>query len=664
MNQFSEEILKAAARQRRFYLALTAILVSCALIAGSFALFLKGTAIRVLPQEISNTAKIEVTSGFAIYVGGSVFSLTRQTEFTASAVGFRTTEIQISEKVEGSRLDVSLKELPAVLHLSTVKGLTDVQWRLNDKPTEIAKDLNISVPAGKYRVSALQKYHEPLELEFDLARGQTVKKSIDLVPVAGSLSLKAIPEKAEISFNGGTPKVGPIENTLAGGEYEVTVALDGYTTIREIVKITNQKRHVARSYKLSLLQSYALISVEPDGGRLSLNGKPVRAGAKLRVAATKPYFLRYEKPGYTAQERKISVQPGKTKSVSFSLKIEIGEVNVASTPPASVFVNGQPMGNTPIKMRLPAIVHKLEIKRSGYRSVERTINPSVKSPLNLRVSLKTEKVARQGEAKKSYKNSAGLAMLLFQPGKVTLGAPRHEKGQRANEFIRNIKLSRHFYVSEKEVSQHQFAAFKSGRQGNSKTLPVSDVSWLEAAAFCNWLSKKEGLSPFYKIVKGSYKGFDKQANGYRLPSEAEWEWLARKAGRRAQTRFIWGDQSVVPAGAGNIADETANGTTRFYVPNYVDGFAKVAPVGSFSRDKAGLFDLFGNLSEWTHDFYTLIPPAKGTVLTDPLGDQYGDKHVIKGASWSSGNLTEIRPAYRGAGTTGTKYVGFRVARYL
>ncbi|MBV1929547.1 MAG: PEGA domain-containing protein, partial [Gammaproteobacteria bacterium] len=522
MNQFNEEILRAAARQKRFYLSLTAILILSALFAGSIALLLKATAITVLPQEISNTAEIEITDGVALFVGGSVFSLSRQPEFTVSADGFETAEIRLSEKMEGNALNVSLKELPATLRLSAAADFTDIQWRINDKPVEIAKNLNVSLPAGKYRVSALQKYHEPLSLEFDLARGQAVNKIIELIPVAGSLSLNAVPARAKISINGDSPIAGPFDKPLAGGEYDVAVTLDGYTPVSESVKITNQNPNVTRSYKLNLLQSYALVSVVPEGGRLSLNGKPVKAATKLSVAATKPYYLRYEKPGYTAQERKISVQPGKTKTISFSLKIEIGEVNVTATPPGAVFVNGQPMGDTPIKMRLPAIVHKLEIKRSGYRSAMHTINPSVKSPLNLRLTLKTEKAARQGEARKSYKNSAGLAMRLFRPGQVSLGAPRHEKGQRANEFIRNVQLTRHFYVSEKEVSQSQFSAFKSGSKGNSKTLPVSGVSWVEAAAFCNWLSKKEGLSPFYKINRGSYRGFNKQANGYRLPSEAEW----------------------------------------------------------------------------------------------------------------------------------------------
>lgn len=664
MNQFNEEILKAAAKQRRFYFSLIGAVLLCVLLAGSFAVFLKGTSIRVSPDEISDTARVDVTHGLAVYVQGAVFSLSRLPEISVSEEGFETVGIILSKDVEGSFLDVALKELPALLHLSTTKGLSEVEWYIDDKPASVSKDLKIAVPAGNHRVSAFHKYHEPFHVAFDLARGQSVERDLDLVQVLGTLGVEASPAQALVSIGGDAPMPGPISKTLAGGSYKVTVTLDGYTPVSEVIEVTRQKRDVIRSYKLNVLQSYALISVSPKGGRLSVNGKPVKAGVKLPISASKSHFLRYEKPGYFSQESKISASPGETKEVSFALKIEIGEVNVASSPSAAVYVNGQPMGNTPLKMRLPAIVQTLELKRSGFRSVTRDLKPSGKIPVNFNVSLKTEKNARQSEAKNSYKTSAGQKMRLFRPGPVTLGAPRHEKGQRANEFVRNVHLTRHFYVSETEITQSQFAAFKSGAGSVSKTLPISGISWRDAASYCNWLSVREGLTPFYKIVRGAYKGFNEEANGYRLPSEAEWEWLARKAGRRSQTQFTWGNQTVIPAGSGNIADEAANGTTRFYVPNYVDGFATVSPVGSFSRDKAGLYDLFGNLSEWVHDFYTLVPPDKGAVLKDPLGEQIGDKHVIKGANWSSGNLTEIRPAYRGAGNEGTKYTGFRIARYL
>jgi formylglycine-generating enzyme required for sulfatase activity len=172
------------------------------------------------------------------------------------------------------------------------------------------------------------------------------------------------------------------------------------------------------------------------------------------------------------------------------------------------------------------------------------------------------------------------------------------------------------------------------------------------------------LQPFYKFSGNRFAGFNPSANGYRLLSEAEWEWLARKAGRSEQTRFPWGDQPVIPTGAGNISDESARGKARFYVPDYDDGFAGMAPVGSFDADQAGLNDLFGNVSEWVNDYYSLAPPAAGETLENPLGAPSGDKHVIKGSNWQSGTLTELRPSYRDAGGEGRKNLGFRIGRYL
>ena len=203
-----------------------------------------------------------------------------------------------------------------------------------------------------------------------------------------------------------------------------------------------------------------------------------------------------------------------------------------------------------------------------------------------------------------------------------------------------------------------------GSRGLAPDEPVSDVRWGDAAAFANWLSAKEGLAPFYQITGDRVRGFDPTADGYRLLSEAEWEWLTRKAGRPARTIFPWGDGATVPRGAGNIADESANGVARNFVPNYNDGHARIAPVGSFVAEKSGLFDLTGNVSEWVHDWYSLEPPAKGSVATDPLGPSFGDSHVVKGSSWRSGTRTTLRAAYRDGLSAGRDDVGFRLGRYL
>ena len=145
------------------------------------------------------------------------------------------------------------------------------------------------------------------------------------------------------------------------------------------------------------------------------------------------------------------------------------------------------------------------------------------------------------------------------------------------------------------------------------------------------------------------------------PGPARW---ARRAGRARQSVFPWGDATTVPSHYANIADEAARGAVRFYVPNFVDGFAGPSPIGSFAEEKSGLFDLTGNASEWVHDFYSLIPPPPNKIEIDPLGPVAGDVHVVKGSNWRSGTRTTLRAAYRDGLAGSRDVVGFLIGRYL
>jgi formylglycine-generating enzyme required for sulfatase activity len=103
---------------------------------------------------------------------------------------------------------------------------------------------------------------------------------------------------------------------------------------------------------------------------------------------------------------------------------------------------------------------------------------------------------------------------------------------------------------------------------------------------------------------------------------------------------------------------------KFYVPLYNDGYPGIAPVGSFNRESSGLYDMAGNVSEWVHDVYSIMPPSEGTIANNPLGEQRGEAHVVKGANWRSGTITTLRPAFREGLAGGRDDVGFRIGRYL
>ena len=118
----------------------------------------------------------------------------------------------------------------------------------------------------------------------------------------------------------------------------------------------------------------------------------------------------------------------------------------------------------------------------------------------------------------------------------------------------------------------------------------------------------------------------------------------------------------MPPGAGNFADRTAQPLVAQVLADYDDGHAATAPVGSFAANPLGFHDMGGNVAEWTHDLYTVQPPATA-VAVDPAAGGAGAVHVIRGSSWQHSGVTELRSAYRDYGDGKRNDLGFRIARY-
>jgi formylglycine-generating enzyme required for sulfatase activity len=251
-----------------------------------------------------------------------------------------------------------------------------------------------------------------------------------------------------------------------------------------------------------------------------------------------------------------------------------------------------------------------------------------------------------------------------------MGSPRRESGRRANESQRPVELRRRFYMGTRELTNGEFKQFRAQHRSGfvgQQTLelerqPVVNVSWQEAAEYCNWLSQKDGLPPAYQSQGGRLVPVQPATTGYRLPTEAEWEWAARANADGSLRKYPWGDALPVPAGAGNFADRQAQPLLQTFLETLDDGFAATAPVGSFAANPLGLFDLGGNVAEWTTDLYT-VQPSGTAVAVDPLAAAAGNSHVIRGSSWRHATVTELRAAFRDSGNGRRDDVGFRIARY-
>jgi len=202
---------------------------------------------------------------------------------------------------------------------------------------------------------------------------------------------------------------------------------------------------------------------------------------------------------------------------------------------------------------------------------------------------------------------------------------------------------------------------------NGKDLPVVNVSWDDAARYCNWLSKQQGLVEAYREEDGHMLAVSPMTSGYRLPTEAEWAWVARRFSFETSQRYPWNGNFPPAKKSGNYADAQISDTLTDVVPNYDDSFRGAAPVGSFSAwpesSYGGFYDLGGNVSEWIHDYYAVYPGEATRLVSDPMGPSTGNHHVVRGASWRDGNITELRLSYRDYSNKPHYDLGFRIARY-
>ncbi len=668
MNQFNKKLATAKQKQQRIYLLLTASILATLLMVAAIFLVSRGTRIEILPEAAKEQGVVTISQGIGSAVGNTVYSLTSAPEVTVSSPGFKTGIKRIDRKHLGSTLSVELFELPgrlvAAIDQQKVPLAKGTLWQINEQQVAIGEQINLELEPGEYTLRIDNPFCRFKTVPIKIVRDWDTLISPGLQPVTGTITIESSPSGARITVNDTVKDTTPLELDLSGGEYQIRVEKEKYIQINDTVLLTREKKNPHRNYKLQLQQASVTVTLNPPGGNLLIDGITINSFPVL-VDATVQHTVHYMKPGYYQQKQSILLEPGEKKNLVFDLKQEFGKIVLTSTPAADIRIGKKNYGSTPLTLQLPAVQHKVEFRKKGYITTSKTIRPKSGSTQKVHVRLLTKEQERRKKAPREYTNQAGIKLKLFFPkGTFVKGAPRSEKGQRANEFQQTVQLSRPFYAGVYEVTNQQFTRFQPQKAAAQGNLPVTNISWQEAARFCNWLSKEEQLDPFYSFHNNRVTGFNLDSDGYRLLSEAEWEWLARKAGKKKQAIFTWGESETVPPGTANIADESSKGTVRFYVSGYTDGYSGLAPVGSFEKEDCGLYDLGGNVSEWTHDVYSIIPPRSNEVVANPFGTQQGSAHVYKGPHFRSGTRTTLRPSFREGGTGGQETLGLRIGRFL
>jgi formylglycine-generating enzyme required for sulfatase activity len=251
-----------------------------------------------------------------------------------------------------------------------------------------------------------------------------------------------------------------------------------------------------------------------------------------------------------------------------------------------------------------------------------------------------------------------MRLVLIPAGSFQMGSPAGE-GEEDEHPRHEVRITRPFYLSIHEVTQGKYLevtgknpSWFSARGGGKEAVktpamdehPVEMVSWFDAVRFANLLSEKEGLRPFYTVAEPNVQVPDWTGPGYRLPTEAEWEYACRAS---SQTLYFFGDDATELSRYAWFSNPTEQATH---------------PVGQKLANVWGVYDMHGNVWEWCWDWHE-AEDYKQTKKVDPRGPEHANFRVRRGGSFGdspadlrSAVRTRLGPLMR------SRFVGFRLAR--
>ena len=593
-----------------------------------------------------------------------------------SAEGYHPYEQNITvSDADTQQLEIQLAPLPGTVTLTTQPAgavITVDEAVLGPSPLT-----DRVFEAGRYAVSAslarYQRWQGELEV---IGRNQSQTLDIMMVPDWAQVTFTTAPVSVTATVDGEVSEITERGVEVLSGERNLTLSAPGFMPATIPLTIVAGVDQDLGSITLTPADATLTLNSTPAGAGVSVDG--TFAGLTPMVLPLSPgenHTISLSKAGYRGARLSLSLSRGETAERAVTLQPELGEVRFAIEPAeAEIVVNGKVMGTGSQVLSLPAVQQRVEVRLAGYAGFETQVLPKPGLAQQVSVTLLTEAAARKAAMTPTVTTGLGNTLVLIDPSvetqnPFTMGASRRDPGRRANEVEHPVELRRAFYIASTETTNAQFRQYEASHDSGlieSYSLdrdqqPVAGISWQQAASFCNWLSRREGLPPFYRENQGIIIGFNPGSIGYRLPSEAEWAFAARVEGDTLR-RFAWGDDFPPSAVVTNVADNTSALVTGRILNGYTDQFVVSAPAGSFPPNHRGLHDMGGNVAEWVHDGYQ-IPSANAELSIDPLGSQRGDNYTIRGGSWALSRLSELRLTFRDYGERGRDDLGFRIARY-
>ena len=428
------------------------------------------------------------------------------------------------------------------------------------------------------------------------------------------------------------------------GDYNLRLVADKYDTIEETITVTESGNNVF-DYTLQKNTSLLTINTIPSNCEIYLNNEKLTGSSKEVSAGM--YRVEVKNEGYYEQSRTISVEKGKNKTETFTLEQKTGKLQFVVEPmEAQVTLKQssntvQSWSGSKYLGSLPIGSYSIIVTCNDYASQTKQVKVNLDETAKVNMTL--EKGTQPPQS--PYLGGSTEGMIFVQGGTFQMGS---NDGESDEKPIHSVTVS-DFYIGKYEVTQKEWQDIMGNNPSNWKgdNLPVEKVSWYDAVEFCNKKSEKEGLQ---KCYSGSGKNItcDFTKNGYRLPTEAEWEYAAR-GGTESENA-----NSRLYSGSNNIGD------VAWYSSN---SGSKTHQVGTKQANELGIHDMSGNVWEWCWDWYdkNYYSSSPGS---NPRGPNSGEYSVLRGGSWFNYDYycrVANRVRINRAGSSGY-YYGMRISR--
>ena len=530
--------------------------VLLALVLGLFAL-LEPISLDLRPAD----AAVKSAGGFSWQSASSVFVFPGEHRLSRRREGYQPAEVQVT--VGG------LAPAHALIHLVKLPGVLEVDT--SGVAAEISADGAplgrvpgaVKVPAGDRTLTFKAPRHlDHVERLTIAGGGEKQQLKIALKPSFGVVSISSVPAGAQIEVDGKAVGVTPAKIEMDAGIRRVQVTSPNLRPWTSSVVVAAGTPQNIGPIELGAADARVTVRSVPAGAQVTTGGSfrgitPVTIDLSPGVS----HAITVTRAGYAPWTREIFAEASNVSSVDARLAALLVEVRIRGEPAdAEVFVNGNALGKAPVSLSLPASRQHVEVRKEGFNPfvTDLVLAPGIARTVEFKL-VNPKDIA--GNSPQKIVTKPGIRLIIVAGGTFQAGTDRREQGRRPNEGAHKVTLLRPFYMGEREVTNGQFRQFRathnSGAVGDISLdldkQPVARVTWEDAAEFCNWLSTQEGLPPAYEPREGStFALITPVNNGYRLPTEAEWEFVARAASTGKPLKYPWGADLPVVSGTANV----------------------------------------------------------------------------------------------------------------